>query len=377
MKILIFIDSLGAGGAEKSMVEFAKFLHNREDTCVKFICIRHIDIGFEEEVKDFGIEIIFFNGKSSFRNKLSFLIDEIKKERPDIIHSILYEANLLLRVSRFFGQQGAVIQSLVNTPYSLERKKDNKLPWHKFQLAKQLEKWSARFTPKIYYHAITKTVLEHYRPMFKFKNNSRIIYRGRYQNVNHKDVKKKTSGLSLINTGRQEFAKGQIDILKALTILRSKYNIQDVHLEILGRTGKYSDNLLEYVEEHNLQDQVEIHGFVNNVEERLVKADVFVFPSYYEGLGGALLEAFAAKLPCVCSNIPVLKEVVGSEAGALFSIPGDYEQLALNIKLLYDNPDKREKLSNYSYARFQKHFKMESINEQMLNMYKDVISQNS
>lgn len=376
MKILIFIDSLGAGGAEKSMVEFAKFLHNREDTSVKFICLRHIDIGFEEEVKNFGIETLYFKGMSSFRNKLSFLIDTIKNERPDIIHSILYEANLLLRVSRFFCQQGAVIQSLVNTPYSLERKKDNKLPWLKFQMAKQLEKWTARSTPNIYYHAITNTVLEHYRPLFKFKKNFRIIYRGRYQNKNLKDVQERTSGLSLINTGRQEFAKGQIDILKALTILRSKYNIYDIHLEILGRTGKYSDVLLEYIKEHNLQDQVEIHGFVNNVEERLVKADGFVFPSYYEGLGGALLEAFAAKLPCVCSNIPVLKEVVGSEEGALFSNPGDYEKLAMNIKLLYDNPDKRERLSEYSYARFQKYFKMETINAQMLDMYKNVISQN-
>src|SRR5690606_20773251 len=111
--------------------------------------------------------------------------------------------------------------------------------------------------------------------------------------------------------GRQEFAKGQIDILKALIYIEKQYHINDINLEIIGREGEYSDRLKKYITENHLEERIIVPGFVTDVEKRLAKAHIFVFPSYYEGLGGALVEAFAAKLPCVCSSIPVLKEVVG------------------------------------------------------------------
>ncbi|MDT0677465.1 glycosyltransferase family 4 protein [Autumnicola musiva] len=373
MKILILINSLGAGGAERSMVEFAKFLHKREETTVKFLCLERRKIGLEEEVASFGIPIHYFQGAGGFKGKAGFVNNCINKENPDIIHSALTQANLVLRYVRLKNKKGKVIQSLVNTPYSLERKKDSDLPWQKFQLAKQMDVWSARLTSGIFYHAITNKVLQHYKPLFKIRNNYKIIYRGRYKNKYVEEAEKRKQ-FTIVNVGRQEFAKGQLDILKALDYLRSSYGFTKVNLEILGRPGQYSERLLSYIKENNLEEQVKIHGFVHDVEKRLVTSHAFVFPSYYEGLGGALIEAFSAKLPCICSNIEVLEEVVGNKKGALFSKPGDHVQLAENILRLYKDENMRKKLSNYSFKRFQEAFVMESINNQMLNMYKEVIA---
>lgn len=370
MKVLILINTLGAGGAERSMVEFAKFLHKSNGTTVQFVCLERRKIGLEEEVQNFGIKTFYFKGNGGYKTKTQFLNKIIEKEAPDIVHSVLAESNFILRFWRLFYKRKGVkiVQSLVNTPYSVERKKDSNLSWQKFQLAKQVDKWSARVIPGIFYHAITKEVYEHYKPLFNIKDNYKIIYRGRYENKYIGAPKSKK--FTLINVGRQEFAKGQIDILKALLFLKKEHGITDVHLQILGRPGQNSNRLNEFIQKNSLEDQVEIQGFVNDVEKRLVEADVFVFPSYYEGLGGALLEGFAAKLPCVCSNIPVLKEVVGDENGALFCDPGDYKELAKNIYKLYQNEDLRQELSKYSYARFQEKFRMETINEQMLEMYR-------
>lgn len=375
MKVIIVINTLGSGGAERSMLEFAKYLHGKKDITVKFVCLEHKQIGVEKEVEALGIPVIYFEKQGGYLAKTQFLVKVLKREKPQIIHSLLTEANIITRLSRKFYSKGRLIQSLVNTAYSLERKKDSKLSWQKFQLAKQFDIWTARSTSQIFFHAITKKVLEHYKPLFNFKQNCKVIYRGRYENP-YLEISKSREAkqFTLINSGRQEFAKGQIDILKALIYIRNKYGIDNVKLEILGRPGSYSDILQQYIEENSLQDQVSIRGFVTDVQKRLVQANAFIFPSYYEGLGGALLEGFAAKLPCICSDIPVLKEVVGTEEGALFSPPGAPEALGENIKILMESQDLQDKLANYVFNRFQSNFRIEEINAKMLDMYREVLT---
>ena len=372
MKVLILINTLGAGGAERSMVEFAKFLFKQDYITVKFICIERREIGLEKEVGYAGIPVIFYQGRNSYSSKIEFLNQILNIENPDILHSVLTQSNLLARGVRLKNRKGKLIQSLVNTPYSLERKKDIKLPWYKYQIAKQLDIWTARFAGNIFYHAITKEVLEHYKPLFQIKDNYRIIYRGRFQN-SYAGTLKKSDHFLIVNSGRQEFAKGQIDILKALKFLRNEKGITDIKFMLLGRRGLYSNVLSDFIEKNQLESQVDIPGFVDDVEKRLATAHAFVFPSYYEGLGGALIEAFSAKLPCACSNIPVLREVVGDEKGALFSRPGDHKALASNILKLYKDKNLRNKLGNYAFQRFQEAFRIEKINNQMLEMYKSIL----
>ena len=375
MKILVFIDSLGAGGAERSMLDLVKFLKGKAEVQVSIACLRRQKFSFEDEARNLEVPLVFNEEGAGFRSKIRFLKKVVNRQQPDIIHSTLTEANLVVRLFLITNRRKdiKVIQSLVNTPYSMERKKDSHLPWQKFQMVKQIDIWTARIAPEIFYHVITQRVLEHYKPLYRIKDNYRVIYRGRRQNPFVGD-KKTQKNFTLINVGRQEFAKGQIDILKALKVLREQYEINDIHLEVLGRPGEYSNELNKFIKENDLKDQVELRGLVNDVEERLVKADVFVFPSYYEGLGGALLEAFAAKLPCICSNIPVLKEVVGSEKGALFCNPGDFEKLAQNIKKLYLDQELRKSLADYALDNFQTRFRIEEVSSKMMEMYHDLIT---
>jgi glycosyltransferase involved in cell wall biosynthesis len=368
MKIFFLIDSLGTGGAEKSMVEYAKFLIKTYD--VRFICLDERKVSHEKEVLGNNIPIIYVESKN-FIGQCLFLIDYFKRENPDILHSVLVRSNIRLRISRIFFNKVVAIESLVNTPYSLERKKDSNLPWYKFLIAKQLDILTARLFPS-HYHVITNTVLNHYKPLFNINSNYSVIPRGRNENIYLKNSIASGDFL-LINVGRQEFAKGQLDILKALNFLKNKFNISNLYLKILGYNGSQSKLLSDFVQNNNLDDQVEITGYVEDVEKQLSSANVFIFPSYYEGLGGALIEAFAAKLPCICSDIPVLQEVVGSKDGALFSPPGDYEALALNILKMYENENLRMNLAKYSYTRFQEAFKMNTIHHEMLNMYYDLI----
>ena len=122
-------------------------------------------------------------------------------------------------------------------------------------------------------------------------------------------------------------------ILKAMVSLKKKYpNI------ILFRVGKTRKETLDLVEKLGLQDNFRPFGYLDEIA--LAKlyniADVFVFPSSYEGFGLPPLEAMASGCPVVSSNATSLKEVLGSSA--LIIDPKDEIALAFNInKIFKDN----------------------------------------
>ncbi|WP_162051939.1 glycosyltransferase family 4 protein [Pontibacter pamirensis] len=377
MKIFYLINTLGAGGAERSTAETAKYAlkHGHQ---VTIIYLHKKPISIEEEIKDAGIRVIHLRA-SNFVKRVFALRKLLKAERPDIVHSVLFDSNVLIRVVKFFLPRQKVIQSLVNTPYSEIRIKHAGLPRYKFKIVQLADMLTARLSQS-HYHAITTTVLEHYRPMFNIKKDqSFLVYRGRGEN-RHRDSRaairerlKFGNDFVFVSVGRQEFAKGHILLLQAINKLVKESNGPvAAKLIFLGREGSKSNELKRFVQAHDLSAYVSFLGFRSDVEEILVAADAFAFPSYYEGLGGALVEALAAGLPVICSDLPVLKEVIGSEEGALFVETGNSQDLAKAMQRMMADETLRARLSQYSIARYLEAFRQEDIYSQMLSMYSSV-----
>ncbi len=373
MKIFLIIDSLGPGGAEKSMVDLAIFLKDKGHQ-VLFYCIDKREIGYENLIKKERINILYFKSNNIIKRSKE-LSKVIKAEKPDLIHSVLLRSNLTVRFVRLFINKTITIESLVNLSYSKKRTVQNNLPIYKSFLVKQFDKWSARIFPS-FYHTISAEVLYNYKRLYNIKDNFKIIYRGRRPNDFTKKSYERSS--NLISIGRQEFAKGHINILKALNLLKNdKNNKLNLKLTILGHAGKASNGLDNFIQENSLQHIVEIKGFVRDVEKQLSNSDIFIFPSYHEGLGGALIEAMAAGLPCICSDIPVLREVVGDKDGALFFPVDDFEKLADQITRLTNDHELRIRLGQYSYSRYKDMYRLELINNEMLELYENRVNINS
>ena len=141
-------------------------------------------------------------------------------------------------------------------------------------------------------------------------------------------VKKKynTIPMKIINVGNILPAKGLHLLIDALSRLKTVFQ-----LEIIGDITVNSDYyklLMEKIIANKLETSVHFNGIQDFkvINNRLVEADFFVFPSLYETFGMALAEAIKVGLPVICSKLPALEEHVKEEI-ALFFEPGNMNDL--------------------------------------------------
>jgi len=99
-------------------------------------------------------------------------------------------------------------------------------------------------------------------------------------------------------------------------------------------TGPEEVNLKKLVNKLNLRANVEFLGFIENHDDvirQLKASDVFALPSIVEGFGMVVIEAMAAGIPYVASDIPPIREVTSKGIGGLLFEPTNCEDLALKL----------------------------------------------
>ena len=96
---------------------------------------------------------------------------------------------------------------------------------------------------------------------------------------------------------------------------------------VLVGTGLLESKLKEFVTKYDLEDKVIFSGVRDDIGKILAGLDVFVLPSYTEGLSMSLLEAMACGRAVICSDIPYNHELVSHQREALLINPYNPEEL--------------------------------------------------
>jgi len=141
----------------------------------------------------------------------------------------------------------------------------------------------------------------------------------------------------ILFVGTLEPRKNVVRIIKAFSILKKQHYPQK--LVLVGKKGWKYDDIFQTIEHLQLEDDVLWTGY-SSLEDMVALynlADVFVFPSLYEGFGSPPLEAMACGTPVVTSNISSLPEVVG-EAGLLVD-PYDEHEIAEALTRIIDDKE--------------------------------------
>lgn len=167
----------------------------------------------------------------------------------------------------------------------------------------------------------------------------------------------------IISVGEMTANKNHRTIIKALTLSR----LGNVHYIIVG-SGVCRPKLERYAARLNISSRVHFLGYRSDIAALLHAADVFVFPSYREGLPVALMEAMAAGVPVVASRIRGNVDLVEDGVNGFLCDPQDAADFAEKINLLADNVELREKMGNSNRMAIQK-FDTEIVIRELQNIY--------
>jgi len=150
------------------------------------------------------------------------------------------------------------------------------------------------------------------------------------------------------HVGRIHGSKDHRTIISAFAKLRE--SVRNARLLLVG-DGVSKGEVERHVAELGLAKAVLFTGARKDVPALLSGMDIFFFPSRYEGLPNALLEAMSCELPIVASNIPEIAHVVPQELSSWLHDPGDTEAFANSLAALSAAPSTRKRLGRLGRDR--------------------------
>ncbi len=376
-RVLQIIDSLARAGAEQSLATLAPHLvREGVDLHVAYLVERD---DLRADIERAGVPVLSLAEPGAGRRRwLSRATDLVADLRPAVVHTTLFEADLAGR--RAAARLGVpCVSSLVNTTYDRMQADRESVSRVKLRAAQAVDAFTARRVAR--FHAVTEhvaTVMS--RRLLVPRAKIEVIPRGRDAAVmgrrseHRAGAARRRLGVApdaelVVAVGRQEPQKGLDVLLEALPRVRSR--LPGVRVLIAGREGRATAELNMLVHNSGLADTVIFLGMRDDVADLLCAADVFAFPSLWEGAGGTLLEAMALECPIVSSRLPTLLEML-DDSTAEFVTPHSADDLARG--LIAALVDRRTALARagVARARFEERFTIEASARRMAQLYSRV-----
>lgn len=166
----------------------------------------------------------------------------------------------------------------------------------------------------------------------------------------------------LLSVGELNAGKNHRMVVEALASLRQ----QDVYYLICGQ-GRLKKKLQQYAEGLGVGKYIRLPGFQEEMSWIYQHADIFVFPSIREGMPVALMEAMAAGLPCIVSDIRGNCELIGKKGGGRFALQAPEQLQALLLQYL-KNPQIRKRSGLYNQKKVRQ-YDNSVVKRKMLRIY--------
>lgn len=176
----------------------------------------------------------------------------------------------------------------------------------------------------------------------------------------------------ILYLGTIEPRKNIAGLIYAYNRLRDEnVNLVDLQLVLAGGSGWRNRLIYRAWEESPYRRDIKFLGYVSAREKELLyhRAEVFIYPSYYEGFGLPPLEAMARNLPVITSNVSSLPEVVGPAALAVN--PYDINEIAKALELVVTDDKLKNRLIKAGQEQIH-NFSWEKTAKQYLELFKSL-----
>ncbi len=309
MTILEVAASSRIGGVETYLLRLAAHLRSENH---RVIFVTRAGAPLARETRQLGFETYdwFRGGKNPLTVlKLARLM---RAERVDLVHTHIFSANSL----------GALAAKIANVP-SVARVPATEGPEH--------------YNRSTYVTAVSQSVARNLVEQGFPARKIRVFYNGvdwkHFDRLPTKNEARNQFGLPadafvVLCAASLTPRKGQKFLLEAISHLPA-----DVHLLLCGEGGEEAA-LRETAAKLNLGNRVHFAGFLSDVRPALAASDVFVLPSLHEGLPNVVLEALAARVPAIATDIAGTPEIIESGKTGFLVPPGEVAPLLSALERL-------------------------------------------
>lgn len=171
----------------------------------------------------------------------------------------------------------------------------------------------------------------------------------------------------VLNIGEMIERKNQISAIRAIHKCKNKNTI----LLLCGR-GEKREELEKLCHNLNVENRVIFCGFRQDINEILKISDIFLFPSYQEGLPVSVMEAMAAGLPVICSNVRGNRDLIDDKKGGYLVKPLDTNNISQCIDNLCNNEKIRKRFGEYNKKAVEK-YNINKILYDMKKIYNEIL----
>jgi glycosyltransferase involved in cell wall biosynthesis len=355
MKVLQIINNLDIGGAETILKNYV--LKNEDQDIQNHICLIGGSDTFilnqliEKNIKIYKLDLKNKYSAAAALRKLRYIIS---KGGYDCVHVHLFPG-------QYYGAKLAKEFKDVHFIFT-EHSTFNKR--REIKLLYPVEKWSySSFEKIICVSEMTCRSLGDWMPSIKSK--LKVIYGGIVIN----DIKKSKGPIyDAVLVGSLRGNEKGVDIfIKAIKNIENSIT----RVAIVG-DGVLKEEFISLRDSLGLTEKIEFAGNVDNVNEYLSQSKMFVLPSRWEGFGLAILEAMAAHVPVIASNVGGIPEIINDGIDGILVPVEDIETLSKSMLYILNNKDKAMSMADNAYRTVCEKFSIQVFAKNLNNLYKEL-----
>ena len=334
-KVLLLIENLGSGGAERQLSGLAVMLQ-AQGMSVQ-ICYYIPKDFYVPYLKQNGVDVCYMAAAASSKHRYGAIRKQIKTFNPDTIISYSASTSMILCTMKLLGARYRLIVSERNTTQQLTR-------MDRIRFA--LYRWADVIVPNS--HSQEAFINTHFGNLSK---KVQVI-------TNFVDTEKFApcqeaiaphDSVNMLCVGRLMPQKNIPTFMEAVRqVVADGYPL---HVDWYGKDldDDYSKRCHTFLSDNKMEGVFAFHPASSNIVEQYQAADVFCLPSLYEGFPNVLCEAMSCGLPVLCSDVCDNSSIMEDGKNGLLFMPQDSNNIKTIIEGYIDLPkDCKDNMEGYS-----------------------------
>lgn len=381
LHVVHLIEALGSGGAERLL--YTNLKHFDQERIQSTVVTVYSNANhWLEPIRELGVPVFSLDcaGPRNLPRGIMKFSRWLRVYRPDLIHSHLWAANVIARVAGRLTHI-PVISSVHNPDHEPQAWDDGaKVSLSKRLLARGIDRWTCWFgRPRLlavsdYVRRSAHESLHYPLSEIDLLYNpidtdliSQPTHKNRSEILNECGLPQ--DSLLVVNVARITPQKGLLYALRAMPRILEKH--PNAHLVSIGATTDrvWANHLIDEARVLDLADHFHLLGARSDVADFLRACDLFVFPSLYEGLGIALIEAMAMGCLCVATNVGPIPEFFEQGHDGLLVPPRDPEALAAAVGELLSEAEHYEEIARNARRTALERFQPQAAADRLTEIY--------